>query len=123
MNSTVSIDLVSLDLETDEVVLYLVEDGPWPTDDEEWTECLKTLECRVLDAADVAIDGGVAKSFEATLGKSVRIQIDSSSELPGQVESLAADLDEYIHQIDNEYSPAIEASENIGELRIVAGQP
>ena len=123
MKPTVSIDLVSLDLDTDEVVLYLVEDGPWPTDEADWRECLKELECRVLDAADVAIDGGVAKSFEATHGKSVRIQIDSSNELPEQVRSLAGDLEAYVHQPDNEYGPAIQASETIAGLRIVAGQP
>ena len=122
MNPTVSIDLVTLDTESNEVVLYLVEDGPWPDDAGEWTEVLKEIECRVLDAADIAIDGGVAKHYAATQGHPVRIQIESSSELPERVRSMAADLDHYVHQSDNEYGPAIESSDSISGLRIVAAQ-
>lgn len=122
MNPTVRIDLVTLDTQLNEVVLYLVEDGPWPDDEAEWTEVLKEIECRVLDAADAAIDGGVAKQYAAIQGHPVRIQIDSSSELPDCVRSLAVDLDHYVHQLDNEYGPAIESSGSIGGLRIVAAQ-
>jgi hypothetical protein len=53
MAETVTIDLVTKDRANDEWVLYLVEDGPWPSGQEGWEAKLKGIQDRIFRAVDV----------------------------------------------------------------------
>ena len=120
MSSTALIDRITHDPGTDEFVLYLIEDGPWPGAGEDWSACLKRIQTRVYDALDVAIDGHLAEKFPESRGKAVRIQLDSPSGLPQQLAELVLRFNQHIGG-NSEQRVASESSSNITGLRIVTG--
>ena len=65
MGDRVTVDLITEDVASDEWVLYLVEDGPWPEPDSNWHACLQAIQDRILSAADAAIDAKRADYFLA----------------------------------------------------------
>lgn len=121
MKPHVKLDLVTYDPRLDEFVLYIVEDGPWPQDDATWNHCLNRIQNQVLDACDAAVDGGLAREYPDSLGKPVRIQVDSPSGLPHQVADLVHRLDQYVNDPTNDYGRDMASSTSIGGLRIVTG--
>jgi hypothetical protein len=44
MGQKVEIDLITEDSPNEEYVLYLVEDGPWPTKELDWKPTLKSIQ-------------------------------------------------------------------------------
>ena len=108
------------DPSTGELVLYFVEDGPWPQDPDAFGAALKRIQDEILDAADASIDGGVAAVYPDTVGKGIRIQVDSPSGCPDQLEQLIRNVDRYLTESE-EYSSAIETSEFISGIRVVTG--
>src|SRR5215831_12893575 len=116
-----TIDTITYDPTHDEYVLYLVEDGPWPRDDNSWNETLAQIQNRVFDAIEVAIDGHLQKQYPESLGKSVRIQIDSPSGVPALLRDLILKIRSHVKSID-EYRNAIALSQYARSLRIVTGE-
>lgn len=122
MPEQVSVNLIAEDTKTGEFVLYLLEDGPWPeAAEDDWSDCLSRIQGHILDAFDAAVDGGLAKKYPESVGAMIRIQIDSPSGLPDQLDALVSRVEEFVHQTDNEYGQGIANSPFIGGLRIVTG--
>jgi hypothetical protein len=121
MTKRVTLDLVTFDPRNDEFVLYLVEDGPWPDSEHNWAICLRRIQARVYDAMDVAIDGHLARQFPDSTGKKVRVEVDSPSGCPCELEDLIAALNVSIAR-DGQYRHAISVSPHIRGLRIVTGR-
>lgn len=121
MLDKVTINLVTEDPSTDEFVLYVVEDGPWPNSDDGWKACLNRIQNHVLDVFDAVVDGGLAKEYPDSVGSKVRIQIDSPSGLPDQLSALVSKIDDFVHQSDNVYGKGISKSTFVTSLRIVTG--
>ena len=121
MSEKVTIDLVTHDPHSDEFVLYLVEDGPWPTRESEWKECLKGIQDRILAAADAAIDGHLAQKYPDSVGKSIRIQVDSPNGCPDRVDNLVAAVKTFLNH-DPSYISTIGASPHIRGLRVVTAK-
>lgn len=121
MSRRVSIDLVTYDERNDEFVLYLVEDGPWPAVDTEWAPRLLEIQDRVLSAADAAIDGHLAQRFPITSRAAVRIQVDSPSGCPKELEDLILAIGRFLDE-DPSYAAGIRASLHIRAMRVVTGK-
>jgi hypothetical protein len=121
MANKTTVDFVTYDPRSDEFVLYLVEDGPWPSSDSEWRKCLKAIQDHILEVVDSAVDGGVAKKFPDSKGKPIRIQLDAPHGTPVQVEELVAGVRRFLAD-DQEYRKAIGESSNIKGLRLVTGK-
>jgi hypothetical protein len=119
-NVTVTAQKVADDPNTGEFVVYFVEDGPWPDDAKEFDVLLKRLQDTILDAADAAIDGGIATVYPDTVGKRIRIQVDSPNGCPQKVEQLVKNIDKYLAESD-EYASAIKQSQFISGMRVVTG--
>jgi hypothetical protein len=98
-----------------------VEDGPWPQNDASWREHLKLLQDKILDAIDAAVDGGLAKVFPESAGKSVRVQVDSPAGCPEKVQSLVDAVEKYISTA-SEYVRATENSPFVAGIRVVTGK-
>lgn len=121
MTTPVTIDLITEDHKNGEWVLYLVEDGPWPTVDSEWRSYLMRIQQRVLAAVDIAVDGHLAAKYPDSQGCEVRIQVDSPSGSPKRLDELIEALKRFLGS-DPVYSKAIEDSGNIRGLRVVTGR-
>lgn len=121
MPHEIKVDLITEDPLSDEFVLYLVEDGPWPTREVDWKSRLSSIQNRILSAADVAIDGLLAFKYPDAAGKAVRIQVDSPSGTPVQVENLICALERFLRE-DASYAAAIKESAHIRNLRVVSGK-
>ncbi|PQO36117.1 hypothetical protein DTL21_09365 [Bremerella cremea] len=121
MSDNVSINLITEDADTGEFVLYLLEDGPWPSGEVDWNDCLIRIQDHILDAFDAVVDGGLAKKYPESVGTKVRIQVDSPSGLPGKLNELIGKIDEFVHQQDNEYGQGLANSSCVSGLRIVTG--
>lgn len=111
------IDLVTEDPVNDEVVLYLVEEGPWM--EESLQERLRSIQARIYDAIDVVVDGHLATKFPELSGRNVRIQLDCHDQPPREIEDLIARFDELISTSD-EYRSEIANSDFISGLRILS---
>src|ERR1041385_3038487 len=109
MSSEVKIDLISYDPANDEFVLYLVEDGPWPENHAAWKTCLLRIQNRVFDAIDVAVDGNLASRYPDSLGKRIRVQVDSPQGVPRELSDLISKVREHIEK-DIVYKAAIAQS-------------
>lgn len=109
-------DLVNDDPVNDEFVLYLVEDGPW--DPSELGLRLCTIQDRLYNAFDAAIDGHVAKRFPDSRGRNIRIQLDCHDEPPPQVEVLVSRFSEHLRN-SSDYQEDIKNSEFVNHVRIV----
>jgi len=116
----VTIDIVTQDPVNDEVVMYLVDDGPWPDDDAGWIERLRPIQEWLYGAADAAIDGHLAARYPDMRGKKVRIQVDSPSGCPPQLESLVQRFQQALAE-SHDYREAVLRSEFISGLRVVTG--
>jgi hypothetical protein len=121
MKTETTLDLVTYDPKSDEFVLYLVEDGPWPSSDPEWRECLKRIQERIFDAVNAAVDGGVAKKFPDSKGKPVRVQLDAPHGTPARVEEMIAAVRRFLAD-DEEYRKAIAESPYVKAVRVVTGK-
>jgi len=117
---TITVQKVTDDPSTDELVLYFVEDGPWPQNGDEFGTVLKRIQDEILDAADAAIDGGITAVYPEAGGKKIRIQVDSPSGCPEQLEQLIMNVDKYLAESE-EYAFAIKHSQFISGLRVVTG--
>lgn len=117
----IAIDFVTHDPAHDEFALYFVEDGPWNLDNSMEENSLRQIQDKVFDAMDAAIDGGLATALPDSLGKKVRIQIDSPSGCPDLLQELVTKINEYI-QGTAEYASAINHSTFIAGLRVVTGK-
>src|SRR5262245_19851706 len=121
MSKRVTINHITHDPRTDEFVLYLVEDGPWPSAESGWETRLKAIQDRVLDAADVAINGYLAAKYPDAVGNGVRIQVDSPFGSPQQLDELVCALKCFLVE-DESYATAIANSKSIRGLRLVTGK-
>jgi hypothetical protein len=120
MTSTVTIDTITHDPANDELVLYLVEDGPWPASEEDWRACIRSIQDRILSAVEIAVDGGLTTRYPDSVGKGVRIQIDSPAGCPAPLEELVEAVARFLRE-DPSYAAAIEKSLHIRSLRVVTG--
>jgi hypothetical protein len=120
MKTILVIDTITYDPSNDEYVLYLVEDGEWPTDDEGWNECLRRIQNRIFDALDTVVDGHLLKQYPDSIGKTVRIQIDSPHGTPEPLHDLVLKIKDYIMN-NVEYQEALTLSAFVRDIRIVTG--
>ena len=118
--SQVTFDLVTEDPATGEWAIYLVEDGPWPKDDNQWSSVLRALQERVYSAVDVVLGGQFQTAYPAAQGRSARIQVDSPSGCPARVQELISALDVCVNE-NEMYASAISSGEFVASLRIVTG--
>ena len=121
MPDRVTVDMVTHDPTTDELVLYVVADGPWPQSDHDYGAVLKSIQDKILDVVDASIDGGIAAVYPDSLGKRIRIQVDSPNGCPERLDHLIKRIDSYLVTSD-EYTLAIQRSRFLSGLRIVSGQ-
>jgi hypothetical protein len=113
----VTIDVVTEDPATQEWALYLVEDGPWEANQLEGR--LRSLQERIYQAVDVALDGHLANKYPGSRGKKVRIQVDFYDEPPRKVAMVVRAIAEFIRK-SPEYRKDIKSSEYIRAIRIVS---
>lgn len=113
------IDLVTFDQQCDEVVVYLVEDGPWPEQPKAWKEQLFQIQERIFDTIDVVIDGLLQARMPELEGKRFRIQVDSPSGRPPEVAELLSRAASFLAE-DESYRRAISESSHVDALRIAA---
>jgi hypothetical protein len=106
----VTIHTITYDPTHDEYVLYLVEDGPWPSDDNSWAETLAQIQDRIFGAIEVAIDGRLQEQYPDSSDKSVRIQVDSPSGIPAFLIDFVATIRNHIKS-DDECRTAIASSQ------------
>lgn len=69
---TVVVDVIAKGTSSDEWLMVLVEEGPWPTVETR----LRAIQERLYGCIDAAIDGQLAGEFPETYGKRVVIQLD-----------------------------------------------
>jgi hypothetical protein len=100
--------------------VYLVEEGPWPENDAGWSTRLRELQNRLYDAVDAVVDGDLAGRFPDLQGNAVRIQVDSPSGCPTQLQAF---VDRFGEALDDpgEYRDAIAKSAFVSGLRVVTG--
>jgi hypothetical protein len=116
----VTVDFFTLDKRHDEYVMYLVEEGPWPS--AQLHRRLSAPQDRVYDAVDVAIDGHLAKEHPESSGMKVRIQIDLHDDAPAEAEVLVKELADRV-ATSAEYMADIDRSPHLRQLRIVVHRP
>lgn len=116
---SLTIDLVTFDAESDEVVVYLIEDGPWPEQPQAWKAQLFQIQERIFDAADVVIDGLLQARLPDLEGKRFRIQVDSPSGCPPEVADLLQRAAAFFAE-DESYCRAVTESSHVDSLRVVA---
>ncbi len=116
----VTIDMLTEDPDSGEVVAYLTEPGPWPNTDEGWAETLHRIQERVFDAVHLLVQGSVVERFPQVAGKPARIQLDCPNGVPSPVTELVADLRKFLGR-DPEYSLAIAKTRHHRGVRLVTG--
>ena len=114
---TITFDLVTDDPKNDEIVVYLVEGGPW---NDALNERLKRLQGRLYDAFDAVVDGALASKYPESKGRRIRIQIDCHKSPPETVLNLVKKFANFIHDSD-EYQNAIKKSSFVEDVRVVNG--
>ena len=120
MSERATADMVTHDPKTDELVLYLIEDGPWPESDSDYGGVLKSIQDKILDLVDASIDGGIAAIYPESVGKQIRIQVDSPKGCPQQLDNLIRNLGKYL-VTSEEYGSALKNSAFLTGLRVVSG--
>ena len=94
---------------------------PWPgTDETLWKSTLLEIQSRILSAADVAIDGHLAEKYPDSVGRRIRIRVDSPSGCPVQLQTLIKAVGRFLRE-DPSYSEAIRSSDHIEDIRLVTG--
>jgi hypothetical protein len=121
MLRTLKIDLVTDDASSGELVVYLVEDGPWPTPPLDMITVPKRIQGRIFDAIDAAIDGYIAAEFPDSIGKNIRVQIDSPSGCPEQLQDLVNAVHRFVGE-DVQYATTLKQSNYVKGIRIVTGK-
>ena len=121
MFQSITIDTVTHDDPHDELVLSLVEDGPWPSGPDAWRMRLAEIQNRIFAIADLAINGRLAIKFPDSRGKRVRIQVDSPRGCPGLVQELVSAASTFLLE-DASYAGAIRSSTHVGGIRVVTGK-
>jgi hypothetical protein len=116
-----TIDIFTETPQTGEFALIIVEDGPWPDENSDWSNCLSRIQSRIYNAMDIAIDGHLAAKYPDAKGRRVRIQIDSPRGIPKRLMQLISNLRNLLDQEKNEYHIAIKQSKFTQGLRIVTG--
>ncbi|MEN6505041.1 MAG: hypothetical protein ABFD92_10905 [Planctomycetaceae bacterium] len=114
------LDLITLDDANGEIVLYLVEDGPWPDDEREVSACASRIQERIFGALDVAVDGHLAKKYPEMKSDRIRIQVDSPHGAPTWLSELIDQIGRCFEQ-NQECRDAIKNSPYVRALRIVTG--
>jgi len=117
----VTIDLITRDNASGEFVLYLLEDGPWPTGAPDWRPLLLRIQRRILAAVDVAVDGHLSEKYPDARKSDVRVEVDSPGGCPAQLEELIGAVRHFLEN-DPAYSEAIANSPHVGKLRLVMGK-
>lgn len=120
MPEKLTVDMVTEDPNTGELVLYFVEDGPWPEDPGQLATLLKRIQDKIFDAAEAAVEGSVAAVFPEFVGRGIRIQIDSPHGCPEELERLVTNVGKLLAEA-HEYATAIKNSKFISGLRVVTG--
>lgn len=109
---------VKLDLVTERAdgtfVMYLVEEGPWTS---EPTTPLRSIQDRLYDYFDVAVDGHLARLYPESAGRAVVIRVDAYDTPPGQVAGLVQHFSEVLAS-SAEYQDAIRRSPHIASLAL-----
>jgi hypothetical protein len=116
MPKNVKVDLIADDPLHDEFVLHLVEDGPWDAADVE--DRMRALQSRLYDVVDLVIDGHLVGKYPESKGRRIRIQVDCLNE-PEEIREFVAKFGEHI-ETDPEYRKAMELSQFVSRLRIIA---
>jgi hypothetical protein len=109
----VKIDVVTEHPATGVFALILVETGPWKagTEDAE----LRRIQARLYDCVDVAVDGHLAATYPKSLGRPVRIQLDTYDIPEGLVRPFFDRFAEHVRTWP-EVQQAIQAKHNVTSL-------
>jgi len=121
MNTTVNLDMITHDPASDEYVLYLIEDGPWPDATDDWRECLSRIQRRILSVVDVVTSDKLFQLCPQAVGKAIRVQVDSPQGQPEELAELIDAVRQYLASGKNDFSEAISSSSVVSDLRIVSG--
>lgn len=113
----VVVDIASFDPSRDELRLIFVESEDWPTEPGARNERLRSIQTRVFDLADVAIDGRAARQWPEFAGKAVCIAVNCPFGAPRELTDLVGGLNAFFSR-DPTWSAAIAASKHIAGLRI-----
>jgi hypothetical protein len=119
--SRFQVDMVTFDPNNDEYVLYLIEDGPWPTNDLEWKNLLIKIQAQIFNCFDVAVDGELTKQFPESIGRDIRIEIDSPHGVPVPLKNLVSKINEFINS-NHDYAESILNSKFVKSVRVVTGE-
>ena len=114
---TVTFNLITEDPRSGELVVCLVENGPWNDD---LDDCLEKLQARLYDAFDMVVDGLLASKYPESMGQQIRIQVDCYDSPPEKVLSFVRKFSAFIHE-SKEYQTAIKESAFITDIRVVNG--
>jgi hypothetical protein len=117
---SVSIDHVTVDPQSGEYVLYVVEDGPWPTLASDIDLEKHRIQRRIIGILEAVIGGSLASAMPETRGKAVRLQVDSPSGLPNWLQESISGLRSAIIQ-NIETKEQIKESPHVAGLRLVTG--
>jgi len=113
----ITFNLVTEDPKNDELVVYLVEPGPWTSPS---NERLKKIQSRLYDAFDAVVDGALTSKYPESKGRRIRVQVDCHDSPPEAVLNLVRKFATFIHD-RNEYSKAIQQSPFVKDFRVVNG--
>jgi hypothetical protein len=116
MMSQVTINFITEDSANDEYVLYLVEEGPWfPSQIE---ERMRSLQERIYNAVDAAMDGHVAAKCPDSKGRRVRVQVDCHDDPPPDVDEMVTRINDFVGG-DEQYQRDVSGSCFVRALRVV----
>ena len=115
MGGDVTVEFVAKDATSSEWKMVLVEAGPWngPLD-----EHLRTLQSRLYDYIDVAIEGKLAERFPEATGKRVVIQVDCYNIPRSSVEPFFNEFSSRVFSI-GDYKDAVEKTRYVSSIEFV----
>ncbi len=122
MSKKLVIDLITRDPKSGEYALYLVEDGPWPTEEDHdaWDQALRRIQDRIYDLVESALDGRVAQLYPQTQSQRLGIQVDSPHGCPDGLGQLVRRMDEHTRE-SPEFASDVGEGKPVAALRIVTG--
>lgn len=115
--SNVTFALITDDPSNNEIVVYLVENGPW---NDTTPGQFQELQGRLYDAFDAVVDGALASKYPETKGRRIRMQVDCHNSPPETVLNFVRKFAGFIHE-DEEYEKAITVSPFVADVRVVNG--
>jgi hypothetical protein len=113
----ITFDLITDDPKNDELVVYLVEAGPWSG---ALHERLQKIQSRLYDAFDAVVDGALTAKYPETKGRRIRIQVDCHNSPPDTVLNLVRKFATFVRD-NSEYQKAIRESSYVTDVRVVNG--